>query len=277
MNNSSLEQLVKSGILDADFLALPTNPVTVSTIDNHDRPEADDDYAARTLARYKASQQQPSRNEPTIQWHGRAQPKDDVDEAPVQTHNISRVAPQLDDQDLDLDLEYYKKCQYHWLYSGRAHGWWHYSKEENIALEDLYRSGSGQAQLTISGKTYAMNFMEMTQRLGGSVRNILRVDSLEHIALIGVAGSRIQKSDVVIGLSPPRPYQPPAQPQQYQLPEPQQFLQSLPADLQIKLLQQFQQALLQQCMVSTPAPIPEALLEPDGHQNKLPRDPGHNE
>ena len=110
-----------------------------------------------------------------------------------------------DGQSVSDSLEYYKTCTYHWLYSGRSHGWWHYSKNNNIALENLYRNGPGPSQLTINSKTYSINFVEMTQRENSSVRNILRVESLEHIALEGIDGSRIQKCDVInVSQQPPQ-------------------------------------------------------------------------
>ena len=112
----------------------------------------------------------------------------------------------LPDSSVSDNLEYYKTCAYHWLYSGRSHGWWHYSKNNNIALENLYRSGPGQSQLTINNKTYSLNFVEMTQRENSSARNILRVESLEHIALTGIDGSRIQKCDIINFSQPPPQY-----------------------------------------------------------------------
>ena len=190
---SSIDQLVKSGILDPDFMALPIEPVTVSTIDDKRTvPYEPQNELAELKARMSILKTRQQNTKLDVTWHKPAPP------SPPPQPRLAPTIPHINDTANLADADYYMQTPYHWLYSGRAHGWWHYAKQENITLESKYNLGNGSnCDITINDRSYSFNFTEMTQRAGSTVRNILRVESLDHIALRGVAGSRIQKSDIV--------------------------------------------------------------------------------
>lgn len=98
------------------------------------------------------------------------------------------------------DYSYYQSVKYHWLYSSQSYGWWHFSQEDNEALEKAYQSGKSETELAIGGNQFHFDFDKMIQRSRGrSTRNVLRVKELFDIALRGIAGTRIDK-DTVTGV-----------------------------------------------------------------------------
>jgi hypothetical protein len=98
----------------------------------------------------------------------------------------------------DLELKYYKTVQYHWLYSSPSYGWWHYDKEDNDRLENAYNGGKSTCESIIGNQSFHFDFERMTQRgRSHTTRQILRVTSLHDIALKGVAGSCIEKDDII--------------------------------------------------------------------------------
>jgi hypothetical protein len=165
---SSLEQLVKMGLLDKDFLDLPKSNTEVEVV----REESSDEESS---------------DEMKVAY----MPRDQTTPTPSSRRPQAQVEPE------DLNLEYYQTIQYHWLYSSQSYGWWHFSVTDNDALEEEYQSNSTAASIDINGQTFNFNFTRMTQRGSGrNTRQILRVTSLTDIALRGVAGSRIEKRDI---------------------------------------------------------------------------------
>ena len=173
MNNidRSLKTLIEQGLLDPNFLTLPSAPVGISVVDGTAGPAGSAGPADQAT--------------PQVTWHPPATPAAAQD----------RPATDIDPHELD----YYQNCSYHWLYSGHSHGWYHYAKADNEALETLYRKsqqngGDHTGSLVINNKPYNFNFDNMTQSSStNNMRNILRVTELTHIALRGVAGIILDK------------------------------------------------------------------------------------
>ena len=205
--SDELKALVDAGLLDPDFLHLSTSMVPTRD------PAEDMPRAPVSFARPAPRQVD---NGLTVRWHDQDEPAGPATSAftPYQppTHQppTQYQPPTHQPPTPALDLTYFATVSYHWLYSGRAHGWYHYAQEENEALERAYRSfrdgtEGPTCQLRIGtgadrSRQFDMNFAEMTQRSGGSVRNILRVstDVLYDIALRGVAGdTKVTKEELL--------------------------------------------------------------------------------
>jgi hypothetical protein len=110
---------------------------------------------------------------------------------------VDRAAPPPAPPTTPNDLNYYQDIEYHWLYSSPSYGWWHFSKNDNNILEDLYRSGQRQGTLQIGHNAFTVDFAKMQQYGSGKPRHMLRTTTLGDIVLKGVAGSRIAKRDIL--------------------------------------------------------------------------------
>jgi len=169
---SSLQQLIAAGILDKDFEVLEQTPEP--EVEYHDvLPTERERLEEAYLDMCTGLGVSPTRS------------------------SAARPTTQAPD-----DLLYYRTVGYHWLYSGGNYGWWHFAKNDNEKLETQYRQfktaggSSGGYALKICGHPYYIDFNEMTQRGSGKMRQLLRVSTLEDIALKGIAGSRITKRDI---------------------------------------------------------------------------------
>lgn len=159
---SSLAQLVKMGLLDSDFLVLDNNQVQAQA---QGQTQASSHASAATAAE-------------------------------VEVEYVDRNPASVQDTVPD-DLEYYKQVTYHWLYASPSYGWWHFTKDDNEQLENMYRSGQKQGTLYIDNNTFTIDFEKMLQQGARRPRHLLRTPTLGDIVLKGVAGSRIVKRDIL--------------------------------------------------------------------------------
>lgn len=180
---SSLDQLVKMGVLDADFLKLGKDGVQVQG----------------------QGSQQTTQTDPTVEYVSRTPQQ--LDQQMKQSVGVvecthqemqdyaaaTRPQPQAPD-----DLKYYQDVKYHWLYSSPSYGWWHFTKDDNELLEAEYRKGAKQCVISVGYNSFTVDFGQMLQKGGGKPRHILRSPTLGDIVLKGVAGSRIIKRDILV-------------------------------------------------------------------------------
>ena len=168
---SGLEQLVKMGILNPDFLKLEDVKVqTQSDVNLQSQTSADN-------ATIVATATPPQSDGMNVKYMNRP---DTLTTYPL------------------TDLVYYQTVLYHWLYSSPSYGWWHFSKEDNEHLENMYRSGQKSTILEVGNNTFTINFEHMLQKGVGKPRHLLRSPTLGDIVLKGVAGSKITKRDIAI-------------------------------------------------------------------------------
>ena len=174
---SSLEQLIRDGILDKDFLQLGQSAGAGAganaTVTYHSRTDA-----------------------PAVDAPGTGSPTPSLDNQTADTtvdgQQVSPLVPGPPTQQPALaDLTYYHNVAYHWLYSSPHYGWWHFAKDDNEQLEAVYTQKQPGCQLNINGQTYMVDFHRMTQKGIGKSRQLLRVTDMANIALKGVAGTHI--------------------------------------------------------------------------------------
>jgi hypothetical protein len=187
---SSLEQLVKLGVLDPDFLKLDSEPGSDSDLGLDSEPGSD----------LGLEQQRGSGYERRRGYHGTSDRRslDHVSSEPMVEY-ITRAspAPSVSSAQVPNDLEYYQNVRYHWLYSSPSYGWWHFAKDDNEQLEQMYRNGQRQGTIQIGYNSFTVDFEHMMQKGAGKPRHILRSPTLGDILLKGVAGSRISKRDIL--------------------------------------------------------------------------------
>lgn len=183
MASSSLEQLVKLGILDQDFLQLDSTDVQIQQSRDHSSGSG------------SGSDQDQDQVQDQVRDHPDQEPHVVYMDRPQQhSHQLSQLPQQQQQQD---DLAYYQNVGYHWLYSSPSYGWWHFSKDDNEKLEQAYRSGQQHLTMDIGQHTFTIDFSKMLQQGGGKPRHLLRSPTLSDIVLKGVAGSRIEKRDIL--------------------------------------------------------------------------------
>lgn len=169
---SSLEQLVKFGVLDPDFLKLNLQP------DSEPEPEEPEPDCVRSRGSNRHRLDHVS-SEPTVEY-------------------ITRSSlPAITGTQVPNDLDYYQNVRYHWLYSSPSYGWWHFAKDDNEQLEQMYRNGQQRGTIQIGHASFTVDFERMIQQGTGKPRHILRSPTLGDILLKGVAGSRISKRDIL--------------------------------------------------------------------------------
>jgi hypothetical protein len=171
-SESSLQQLVRMGILDPDFLEHDVR-VQVQHLDQpqsrvqaHPQPQAQGRFSVEYLDRPGDTPTPPPTPTP----------------APAPTPTAS--------SSLSDDLASIQSAAYHWLYSSPSYGWWHFSRNDNDYLERLYQSGQQQCSLNVGQNSYMVDFRKMQQLGQGRPRHVLRLTSLDSIVLKGVAGTR---------------------------------------------------------------------------------------
>ena len=84
-----------------------------------------------------------------------------------------------------------------WLYSGRNDGWWYYDTETSTDIERGYQQflldpTNSTINITVLGKTYTINFTEMTQRSLFNVRDIKRESDVDKSQIKGIAGLQLK-------------------------------------------------------------------------------------
>jgi len=177
---SSLEQLVQLGILDPDFLKLDSGLDSGSGSTGSVMPEQQSHDRGSERRGSDRRYLDHASSEPIVEYIARASP-----------------APTSSTAQMPNDLEYYQNVKYHWLYSSPSYGWWHFAKDGNEHLEQMYRNGQRQGSIQIGYNSFTVDFEHMMQKGGGKPRHILRSPTLGDILLKGVAGSRISKRDIL--------------------------------------------------------------------------------
>lgn len=192
---SSIKDLIDMGILDPDFgdvkgiVNVSSNHAyqEIKGESEHESEPESDDYVP-----YRSSLNPPS-------------PVSDQENQPVFIHRNTYNRKKFNTEDLDDDFtsssdevesdnfNYFKDVNYHWLYSSNSTGWWHFDEKHNEKLERKYLSGKDRTKLLVQDKKILINFGDMTQRLGGRLRNIIRVESVKDIYLRGIGGSPVTK------------------------------------------------------------------------------------
>lgn len=213
---SSLDQLVSMGLLDPDFLKLDSAVTDISTVDDKEIPPStvvlSDSEPESDMQGMRARRRRRRRYiDMDSDDAGASAAIPDLDEEvddvfsdfrpvlPQPQHVRQQPARRPPSPSPSMDLTYYQEIGYHWLYSSNSYGWWHFAEGDNDRLEELYQKHKQSSEpvhdLTIHGRRYQFNFTNMTQK-SNSTRNILRVASLADIALRGVAGTRLDSSQL---------------------------------------------------------------------------------
>jgi hypothetical protein len=213
---SSLQQLVDMGILSSDFLKVDPQSVQIQSSDVNAREEQEPEAPSNGYGHGHGHGHGHGRGLGHGHGYGKPREKEDnslevvyFDREDYPGHRRNRQRHRDEDQDEALDpapdqlaleppdLAYYQTVGYHWLYSSPSYGWWHYAKEDNDKLESMYQTGNKKFQLNVEGNTFHIDYERMVQQGTGKPRNLLRTTTLKDIALKGVAGSRIQKRDIL--------------------------------------------------------------------------------
>jgi len=179
---SSLEQLVKLGVLDPDSLKLDLQPEPEPESEPEPEPGPDLllEHGSVYMRRRGSDRHRLDHvsSEPTVEYIARS--------------SLPAPSPQVPN-----DLDYYQNVKYHWLYSSPSYGWWHFAKNDNEQLEQMYRNGQQCGTIQIGYNSFTVDFERMMQQGTGKPRHILRSPTLGDILLKGVAGSRISKRDIL--------------------------------------------------------------------------------
>jgi len=182
---SSLAKLVQLGILDPDFLKLYTDASEEgSGSGSGSEPQPDPTPNHRRGPERRPLDRAELSSEPTVEYVTRPDSDLDSDSDSAQTQ-------------VPNDLEYYQNVGYHWLYSSPTYGWWHFAKDDNEKLEQMYRNGQKRGTIQIGHNSFTIDFEHMMQQGAGKPRHILRSPTLGDLLLKGVAGSRISKRDIL--------------------------------------------------------------------------------
>lgn len=191
--SDTIESLVSSGLLDKDFLDIPdcasnTTEATETTEDN------DSHYEGYHCHNIRKSISQPPKFTHIPKTEHNLEDDILVVNMDYTNHNdnVSNDADQY---------QYYRETSYHWLFSSKSAGWWHFTQPFNDKLEQAYQSDESSIVMTIGGRKIIVDFTDMTQRCGGSSRNILRIETLKDINLRGIGSNTVSKTVV---LRPPR-------------------------------------------------------------------------
>ena len=188
---STIKDLIDMGILDADFAevkgVVPDDPAS-----NPSSPVSHNDSV--WVGSREREHEHVFSHEPRFThnntYNRQHQSHDDIDEPEDELFSSS-------DEVEDENYSYFKQVKYHWLYSSKSAGWWHFDQKDNEKLERKYQSGRDVTKLVIGGNRFVINFSDMSQRLGSNSRNILRIETLKDIYLRGIGGAIITKDKLI--------------------------------------------------------------------------------